>query len=122
MEMGEIVLISVFLGVSEILRLEVKKVKSFRSLIFFLAISAVIVIFSLFVTWELLIVILAVFVVHLYLFLKGFLSEVLVTGEKEKQESERKVDVWKVMSSSVFPSYDREILKRLVVEVGKIGS
>jgi len=122
MQAGEILLISVFIGISEILRFEMRRIKSFKSLMIFLGVSTVIVSLSLFVTWEVLVGILAIFIVHLYFFLRGCLSEVLVEQRQvQEQGGQRRVDLWKVMKSPVFPSYDRDIVLKLVSEVAKIG-
>jgi flagellar basal body-associated protein FliL len=117
----QIVIIGFFYGSMEVIRREFKEAKSGKGLMICLMIGMIILICSLFFTPWVMISVMGIFFYQLYGIIKEMVRTVVFKGspvenyQKEKSEVQG-FNIYEIMESGIFPSYDKEYAKQIVIK------
>jgi flagellar basal body-associated protein FliL len=117
----QIVVLGFFYGSLEVIKREFKEAKSGKGLMICLIIGMIILICSLFFTPWVMISVMGIFFYQLYGVIKEMVRTTIFRGspvenyQSEKTEVQR-FNVYKVMESRTFPSYDKEYAKQIVIK------
>jgi flagellar basal body-associated protein FliL len=117
----EIVVLGFFYGSLEVIKREFKEAKSGKGLMICLIIGMIILICSLFFTPWVMISVMGIFFYQLYGVIKEMVKTAIFKGSPENYRKEKTevqgVNIYKVMESRTFPSYDKEYAKQIVIKV-----